>query len=208
MKRGGRRIAVDGRHDVGAERFADRRLVLERVAIGLPDQIAGDVGVVEPLADAMDDRAFQRVVMQDVLIDEGRELRLAARDLLGLAGGCAPRPDRPCRDLWQAASEIEPWTSSPGASRRHSPSWAVSITNRQPSRGRQCGARMAPACHSGTLVKEFQHAGLEDLVADRQHVIAARDIEQRLRARESAPPVPAASPPRRPWCRPPPAPAR
>ena len=60
-----RRIAVDGRHDVGAERFADRRLVLERVGIGLADQLAGDVGMVEPLGDAMHDRRFQRVVVQD-----------------------------------------------------------------------------------------------------------------------------------------------
>ena len=44
MKRSGRRIAVDGRDDVGAEDFADRRLVVERVAVGLADQIAGNVG--------------------------------------------------------------------------------------------------------------------------------------------------------------------
>ena len=97
MKRDGRRIAVDGRDDVGAEGFADRGLILDGVAIGLADQVGGNVGMVEPLADAMDDGAFQRVVMQDVLIDEGGELGLAPRDLLGLAGGCAPRPDRPCR---------------------------------------------------------------------------------------------------------------
>ena len=45
----GRRIAVEGRDDVGAEDFAERGLVVERVAIGLADQLAGHVGMVEPL---------------------------------------------------------------------------------------------------------------------------------------------------------------
>ena len=92
MKRMRRRIAVDGRDDVGAEGFAERRLVLERVGIGLADQVAGNVGIAEPLADAVDDRGFQRVVVQDVFVDEGRELRLAARDVLRLAADA--RPDR------------------------------------------------------------------------------------------------------------------
>jgi hypothetical protein len=35
----GSRIAVDGRNDVSAEGFAERRLVLKSVAVGLPDQI-------------------------------------------------------------------------------------------------------------------------------------------------------------------------
>ncbi len=67
-------------------------LFVERVAIGLADQVAGDVGIAEPLADAVDDRGFQRVVVQDVLVDEGGELRLAARDVLRLAADA--RPDR------------------------------------------------------------------------------------------------------------------
>ena len=58
----------------------------------------------------------------------------------------------------------------------------------------------------GPLVEEFQHAGFEDLVADRQHVIAVREYRAPARS-ASAPPVPAASRRRRPWCRPRPAPA-
>ena len=88
----GGRIAVDRRDDVGAERLADRRLVLQRVGIGLPDQFGRDVGMVEPLADAVHDRRLERVVVQDGRVDEGRELGLAAHDLLGLAADA--RPDR------------------------------------------------------------------------------------------------------------------
>ena len=66
--------------------------VVERIAIGLADQIARHVGIAEPLADAVNDRGLERVVVQDVLIDEGRELRLAARDVLRLAADA--RPDR------------------------------------------------------------------------------------------------------------------
>jgi hypothetical protein len=85
-------IAVDGRHDVGAEGGADRRLVLERVDIGLTYQVGRDFRAVEALGDAVDDRCLQRVVMQDGRIDEGRELGLATRDLFGLAADA--RPDR------------------------------------------------------------------------------------------------------------------
>ena len=88
----GRRIAVEGGDDVGAEDFADRRLIVERVAIGLADQVAGHVGIAEPFADAVDHRRFQRVVVQDVLVDEGGKLRLAARDVLRLTADA--RPDR------------------------------------------------------------------------------------------------------------------
>jgi hypothetical protein len=35
----GRRIAVDGRRDVGAETLADRRHILQRIRISLPDQL-------------------------------------------------------------------------------------------------------------------------------------------------------------------------
>ena len=48
--------------------------------------------MVEPLRHAMDDRGFERVVMQDGRIDEGRELGLAPHDLLGLVADA--RPDR------------------------------------------------------------------------------------------------------------------
>ena len=88
----GRRIAVEGRDDVGAERLADLRLVFQRVGIGLPDQLGRHVGMVEPLGNAVDDRGLQRVVVQDRGIDEGGELRLAADDVLGLVADA--RPDR------------------------------------------------------------------------------------------------------------------
>ena len=92
MKRLGGRIAVDGRDDVGAERIADRGLGLERIGISLPDQFGGDVSMIEPLGDAMHHRRFQRVVMQDGGIDEGRELGLGADDVFGLVAHL--RPDR------------------------------------------------------------------------------------------------------------------
>ena len=41
----GGRIAIDRRDDVGAEGLADRRLVLERVGIGLTDQLGRHVGL-------------------------------------------------------------------------------------------------------------------------------------------------------------------
>ena len=40
-------------------------IVLERVRVGLADQFGRDVGMIEPLGDAVDDRRFERVVMQD-----------------------------------------------------------------------------------------------------------------------------------------------
>ena len=85
-------IAIDRRHDVGAERGTERGIMLERVGIGLPDQLGRDLGAVEALGDAVDDRRLQRVMMQDGRIDEGRKLGLAARDFLGLAADA--RPDR------------------------------------------------------------------------------------------------------------------
>src|SRR5215831_15355822 len=61
----GRGIAIESRHDVGAECEADRWIAFERVAIGLPDQLCRDVGMVEPLGYAMDHSSFERVMMQD-----------------------------------------------------------------------------------------------------------------------------------------------
>ncbi len=61
----GRRIAIDGRDDVGAEHVGDTGLGFERVGVGLADQFAGHVRMVQPLGDAMNDGRFQRVVMQD-----------------------------------------------------------------------------------------------------------------------------------------------
>ena len=60
--------------------------------IGLTDEFGRHVGMVEPLADAMHDCRLERVVMQDVLVDEGGEFWLAARDVLGFAADA--RPDR------------------------------------------------------------------------------------------------------------------
>jgi hypothetical protein len=45
----------------------------------------------EPLADAVRDRSLQRVMMKNVLVDEGRELRLAPRDI---SASLRIRPDR------------------------------------------------------------------------------------------------------------------
>src|SRR5215813_5671780 len=48
--------------------------------------------MVEPLTDAVCDRSLERVVVQDVLVDESGELWLAARDVLRFAADA--RPDR------------------------------------------------------------------------------------------------------------------
>ena len=61
----GRRVAVEGRDDVGAERLADLGLIFQRIGIGLPDQFARHVVMIEPFGDAVDDRGFERVVMQN-----------------------------------------------------------------------------------------------------------------------------------------------
>ena len=81
-----------GRHDVGAERVAESRIVLQRVRIGLADQFARHVRMIEPLGDAMHHRVLERVVMQDRGIDEARKLGLAPRHLLGFVADA--RPDR------------------------------------------------------------------------------------------------------------------
>ena len=86
----GRRIAVDGRHDIGAEGIADRGLVLQRIGIGLPDHLARDVMMVEPLGGAMHHRLFQAVVMQDGGIEEGRKRGLAPHDVFGLLADLRP----------------------------------------------------------------------------------------------------------------------
>src|SRR5262245_19946057 len=48
--------------------------------------------MVEPLTDAVYDRSLERVVVQDVLVDESGELWLAACDVLRFAADA--RPDR------------------------------------------------------------------------------------------------------------------
>ena len=86
----GGRIAVERRDDVGAERLAELRLVLQRVGIGLPDQFGRHVGMVEPLADPVHHRRLQRVVVQDRGIDEGADLGLAPDHILGLGADLGP----------------------------------------------------------------------------------------------------------------------
>src|SRR5262245_13392170 len=88
----GRGVTIEGRHDVGAERLADRGIAFERVAISLPAQLRRDICMIEPLGDAMPDGGVVRVVVKDGRRDEGRKLRLAANDLFGLAADA--RPDR------------------------------------------------------------------------------------------------------------------
>jgi hypothetical protein len=84
------RIAVEGGDDVGAECLAQLGLVVQRVSVGLSNQFRGYVGVVEPFADAMHDRRFQRVVMQDRGIDEGADFRLAPDDVFGFFTNAPP----------------------------------------------------------------------------------------------------------------------
>ena len=57
------------------------------------------------------------------------------------------------------------------------------------------------------LTEKFEHARLERLVADRQHMVAVRNIE-RLRAGDQRRQCPGLNRPPGPWCRPRPAPAR
>src|SRR5262249_15608665 len=86
----GRRVAVEGGDDIGAEGDADRRVGFERILIGLPDQLRRYLGTVGPLAQPLDDVGFPGVVVQDRRIDEGRELGLAAHHLLGLRTDAGP----------------------------------------------------------------------------------------------------------------------
>ncbi len=46
--------------------------------------------MVEALRDAMRDRRLERVVVQDVLVNEGRKLRLTARDILRFLADAHP----------------------------------------------------------------------------------------------------------------------
>jgi hypothetical protein len=85
-----RRIAVHRGDYIGAESFAECRLVLKGVVIGLANKVSRNVGVGEPLAHPMRDRGFERVMMKNVLVDEGGELGLAARHLLSLAADARP----------------------------------------------------------------------------------------------------------------------
>src|SRR5262245_18273881 len=79
------RIAVHCGDYVGAESFAECRLVPKGVVIGLSNKVSRNVGVGEPLAHPMRDYGFERVMMKNVLVDEGGELGLAARHVLSFA---------------------------------------------------------------------------------------------------------------------------
>src|SRR5262245_43920655 len=86
----GRRIPVDGRNDVGPKRFAEHRLIPKRVIVSLAYHVGRYVGMIQTLAHAMSDRGFKRVVMKDVLVDKGRELGLAASDVLRFVADTRP----------------------------------------------------------------------------------------------------------------------
>ena len=120
-KAAGRGIPIDGGDNVGTEGFAKHRLVVERIAIGLADHIGRYVGVIQPLADAMGNRGLKRIVMEDVFINEGGELGLAARNVLRFVADA--RPDR--IDLVEALCgprlKLSHEPGSPDASR--TPTW-------------------------------------------------------------------------------------
>ena len=61
-----RRITIEHRHDVGLESFGDRRILCDDFRIGLTQNVARHLLALEPFADALDDRARQRVVIEDV----------------------------------------------------------------------------------------------------------------------------------------------
>jgi hypothetical protein len=86
----GRRIAIDCRDNIRTERLAHRRLGLEGVGVGLTDHLSRDLGAVEPLGHAVNDRSLQRIVVQDGGIDQCRQLGLAAHNLFGLAANTRP----------------------------------------------------------------------------------------------------------------------
>src|SRR5262249_56632600 len=64
--------------------------VFQRIGISLPDQFARQRRMIDQATQAMGDGCFERVVVQDGRVDEGGELRLAARDVLGLAADAPP----------------------------------------------------------------------------------------------------------------------
>ena len=87
-----RRIPVDHRADIGAERLPDPRIRRDRLVEGVGDEFGRQRRVPEPGRDPVGDRAFQGGVVQDRRDDEGGELRLGPQDVLRLVP--QPRPDR------------------------------------------------------------------------------------------------------------------
>jgi hypothetical protein len=88
------RIPVEHRLDIGAQRFAPRRIVAEQPLIGLADQNGRHVGMVEPLRNAVDHRLFEARMVEDGGIQEAGEHRLAFGGDEGfLAHACPDRID-------------------------------------------------------------------------------------------------------------------
>ena len=85
-------IAVVDGGEIGAEGAAELGVVGQHLREGLGDQPGVDVGVIEPLRQAVAHGILEAVLAQDGGIDEAAERRLAAHDLLGLAAQL--RPDR------------------------------------------------------------------------------------------------------------------
>src|SRR5690606_25452765 len=89
---------------IGAKRLAQLRLPGEHVLKHLPDQAGIDVGVIEPLREAMADGLLQPLVAQHGGEDEPAEGRLGVHGLLGFAAHLSP--DRV--DLGDLALGLEP----------------------------------------------------------------------------------------------------
>jgi hypothetical protein len=87
-----RRIAVVDGGEVGAERAAQLGMVGEHLGKRLGDQACVDIGMIEPLRQAMAHRVLEPVLAQDGRIDEAAERRFLADDVIGFAAQL--RPDR------------------------------------------------------------------------------------------------------------------
>src|SRR5215468_8667062 len=120
----------------------------------------------EPLTHAVRDSGFERVVMENILVDEGRQLRLAASDILRLIADA--RPDRidfieaPYGPRLKLSHSLVLRLSAP----LHGSFSTISKAQREPGRRQTHG--------SCALIKEIDDAGLKDLVANGQHMVTAR----------------------------------
>src|SRR5258708_17957035 len=86
----GRRIAIVSRHDIGPEGVDDLGRVRKSIEKGLQNGGAAHARMIEPVADAVHDRARQGVMLEQRSIDERSELRLLPHDGLGLAANARP----------------------------------------------------------------------------------------------------------------------
>ena len=84
------RIAIVDGGEIGPERAAELRLVVQHLREGLADQAGIDVGMVQPLRQAMADGILQPLLAEDGRIEEAAERGLVARRLLGLAADFLP----------------------------------------------------------------------------------------------------------------------